>query len=534
LDTGSRPSHETASRLAELGRSVSERRSATSPLAILLWIGIVAGCTVLLGLEREILDKAHMALAYMVVVLFASALAGRALGLTLAVVCFLTFNFFLLPPYHTFIVADPFDWLVLVAFLIVSTVAAQLLHRAQREAENARKRAGELDRLAKLGAETLSVGRAEEAVEAVARVLQAELPIAACQVYRRVPDGFQCVAAVGAEGVAAANPELLLCALDRDALVIERMDGTTHLTTERAPLKEGVSAGDEASALLVPLRARDHVVGVLRLIGAPTIVVDQAQARFAGALADYAALGLERARLANEAERAAALQEADRLKDAFLANVSHDLRTPLTTIKALAHEIRTNGDDRIAIIEQEADRLNRLVADLLDISRINAGAMPVTPEINAADDLVGAALERVAGVAGAAAIRPRLTEDDGLLLGRFDFVHALRALVNLLENALKYSANAPVELDVRRSGDRLCLAVLDRGPGVPPHEAQRIFEPFHRGESAAAAGTGLGLAIARRVAEAQGGALHYQPRQGGGSIFTLELPAADLDALPLE
>jgi two-component system sensor histidine kinase KdpD len=463
-----------------------------------------------------------MALAYMVVVLLASARAGRVVGIILAIVCFLAFNFFLLPPYYTFVIAEPLDWLVLLAFLIVSTVGAQLLHRVQREAENARKRAAELDRLSRLGAETLSVGRAEDAVEAVARVLLAELAIAACEVYQRTASQFVRIAVVIRDGMSQqeANAELLTYALERDAIVVERVDGTTHLIPDGARLVDGVPFTMGAHAVLVPLRARDHVVGVLRLIGGPTIVLDAAQARFAGALADYAALGLERVRLAGEAERAAALQEADRLKDAFLANVSHDLRTPLTTIKALAHEIRSDGDDRVAI-----------VADLLDLSRIYAGGMSVTPEINAADDLIGAALERVSGIAGAAAIQPRIMEEDGLLLGRFDFVHALRALVNLLENALKYSADTPVELEVLRTGDRLIIDVLDRGPGIPPEDTERIFEPFQRGQTASAAGTGLGLAIARRVAEAQGGSLRYHPRAGGGSIFRLELPAADVTDL---
>ena len=508
-------------------------RTLADPATIIAWAGVAAVCTILLALEREALDKAHMALAYMVVVLLASAHAGRVVGIMLAIVCFLAFNFFLLPPYYTFVIAEPLDWLVLLAFLIVSTVGAQLLHRVQREAENARKRAAELDRLSRLGAETLSVGRAEDAVEAVARVLLAELAIAACEVYQRTTSQFVRIAVVSRDGMSQqeANTELLTYALERDAIVVERADGTTHLIPDGARLVDGVSLTMGAHAVLVPLRARDHVVGVLRLIGEPTIVLDAAQGRFAGALADYAALGLERVRLAREAERAAALQDADRLKDAFLANVSHDLRTPLTTIKALAHEIRSDGDDRVAIIEQEADRLNRLVADLLDLSRINAGGMSVAPEINAADDLIGAALERVSGIAGAAAIQPRIIEEDGLLLGRFDFVHALRALVNLLENALKYSADTPVELEVLRTGDRLVIDVLDRGPGIPAEDTERIFEPFQRGQTASAAGTGLGLAIARRVAEAQGGSLRYHPRAGGGSIFRLELPAADMTDL---
>jgi two-component system sensor histidine kinase KdpD len=508
---------------AEPGRGV--RALAASGL---VWVGLAAVCTLLLAQEREVLDKAHMALAYIVLVLLASARAGRTVGIVLAVLCFLAFNFFLLPPYHTFVVAEPLDWLVLLAFLIVSAVGAQLLHRVQREAEIARRRAAEVDRLSRLGAESLSVARAEDAVEAVARVIRSELPITGCEVYRPEGAAFERLSAPDGESASVVNQDLLRLAMDRDAIVVERADGTTHLIPTRMRFGEGVDSDVGASSILMPLRARDHLVGVLRMTSDRPIALDASQARFAGALADYAALGLERVQLTKEAARAAALLEADRLKDAFLANVSHDLRTPLTTIKALAHEIRTDGDDRVAVIEQEADRLNRLVADLLDLSRINAGGMSVAPEINAADDLVGAALERVSGIPGAAAIRPRIVELDGLLLGRFDFVQALRALVNLLENALKYSGSAPVELDVHRSGDRLVLDVLDRGPGLSPGEAERVFEPFQRGESASAPGTGLGLTIARRLAEAQGGSVLFQPRDGGGSVFSLLLPAVDV------
>jgi two-component system sensor histidine kinase KdpD len=512
------------------GQTEAARGVRATAATLLVWVSLAAACTLLLAWEREVLDKAHMALAYMVLVLLASANAGRTVGITLALLCFLSFNFFLLPPYHTFIIAEPLDWLVLVAFLIVSTVGAELLHRVQREAENARRRAAEVDRLSRLGAESLSVARAEDAVDAVARVIRAELPITGCEVYRPQGKAFERMGPADPDGGSrpGVKQDLLRLAMDREAIVVERTDGSTHLIPTRLRFGEGIASSLGATSILMPLRARDHLVGVLRMTSEAEIALDASQARFAGALADYAALGLERVRLATEAARAASLQEADRLKDAFLANVSHDLRTPLTTIKALAHEIRADGDDRAAIIEQESDRLNRLVADLLDLSRINAGGMSVAPEINAADDLVGAALERVSGIPGAAAIHPSIVELDGLLLGRFDFVQALRALVNLLENALKYSGNAPVELEVHRHGDRLVLDVLDRGPGLSPDEAERVFEPFQRGESASAPGTGLGLTIARRLAEAQNGSVLYQPRAGGGSVFSLFLPAVDV------
>jgi two-component system sensor histidine kinase KdpD len=211
--------------------------------------------------------------------------------------------------------------------------------------------------------------------------------------------------------------------------------------------------------------------------------------------------------------------------------VSHDLRTPLTTIKALAHDIATGGDDRAVTIEEESDRLNRFVADLLDLSRITGGALVVTPEVNAAEDLVGAALQRVSGALNGRTLDVALGAGEPLLVGRFDFVHSLRIVVNLIENALKYSpTGSAVEVSAQRDGDALELVVADRGPGVPSPERERIFEPFYRpaGGAPDAGGAGLGLSIARRLAEAQGGSVRYEPRDGGGSAFILRLPGADL------
>jgi two-component system, OmpR family, sensor histidine kinase KdpD len=284
-----------------------------------------------------------------------------------------------------------------------------------------------------------------------------------------------------------------------------------------------------ARALLLPLRVRDDTVGVLRLVGVEPISIDPAQARFLIALSYYAALGVERLRLEGEAEHAQALREADELKNALLASVSHDLRTPLTTIKALAHDLRKDGDDRAATIEDEADRLNRFVADLLDLSRLNAGSFSVTPEVNAVEDLFGAALQRVSGMLRQRGLRVDANAGEPLLVGRFDFVHALRIVVNLIENAAKFSPDgSTIDLIAERRGEEIRIAVADRGPGVPSGEEERIFEPFYRpgGRFDAGGGAGLGLSIARRMAEAQGGTVRYEPREGGGSVFELRLPAA--------
>ncbi len=283
--------------------------------------------------------------------------------------------------------------------------------------------------------------------------------------------------------------------------------------------------------VMIPLRVHDRTVGVLHIHDRSGLRIDEQQAAFGDTLIYYAALAVERVRLETEAERVLALREADRLKDALLASVSHDLRTPLTTIRALGAQIRETGDERAAVIEEEAERLNRLVADLLDFSRIRAGGMPLRLEIVAAEDLVGAALQRLRGVPGINRVRVELPPGDALLVGRFDFVQTLRAVANLLENALRHSGGEPVDLHVGEDDGFLVLRIMDRGSGVADEDRERIFDPFVRGADAGTeghAGTGLGLAIARSVAEAQGGSLTYAPRRGGGSTFELRLPEGRL------
>lgn len=500
---------------------------------LLSWLVVVAGTTTLLrGLAPRV-DKAHMALAFLLVVLAGSARAGRVVGLVLSVASFLTFNFFLIPPFHTFQVADPLDWAVLGTFLITGSVAAELLHRQQRATAIAERRAREIDRLAGLGAESLSVGRAEEAVTAIARVIRSELPVEDARI--RLRRDLEWSELVGDHLLAdsdRATSELIDVALRERRIVALREDGTSQLMASGSALADILPLSGDFVELVVPLTVRHRTLGVLRLVDEAGLELQETHVGFADALAYYAALAVERTRLAAEAAHVGALREADRLKDAVLASLSHDLRTPLTSIRATANELRTEGEERAAVIEEEADRLNRLVTDLLDLSRLRTGSVPLDLELNAAEDLIGAALQRVGSLPGATEVRVRLAGDE-LPVGRFDFVHSLRAFTNLLENALRHSPDpGSVEVEVEQDEDGLHLRVLDRGRGVPLKDRDRLFEPFFRSASAAGGqGTGLGLAIARSVAEAQDGAVHYRPRPGGGSIFELRLPGARLEGV---
>ena len=235
-------------------------------------------------------------------------------------------------------------------------------------------------------------------------------------------------------------------------------------------------------------------------------------------------------RLAVEAAHAGELREANRAKDEVLAAVSHDLRTPLTTIKLLAQAAAARGEPAAAEIEEQADRLADLVTNVLDLSRIRAGGVTLDLALNTAEDVIAAAVSRTAALVRGRRIVTPASLDDPALIARFDFVQTLRILGTLIDNALRFSPEGgAVEIATAREGPWLAIMVADRGPGIPSEERDRIFEAFYRPQAIApdAGHAGLGLSIARRLAELQDGTVEHTPREGGGSVFTLRLPAVD-------
>lgn len=517
-------------------------RSRPAPLGALLWLGLLAMVTAGLLSVRDSLDIAHVALAYLLVVQGASARHGRPLGLGLAILAFLCFDAFFIPPYGTLAVAKRVDLVVLGVFLFTSIVTAQLFERSRREARTATERADEVDRLSTLGAETLNAGRADEALGAVLAVIRTALDFDVCAVYLddeaqralrlvcRVPDSVERARAGLDEIVAGVFRTGAPVAIHPSGIVDQLGPGRGNEVLPDT-LPPGVTD------LALPLGVRGRIVGVLTATRVGGIVLLPEQRRFLSVLAYYTALGTERMRLAARAEHVDALRERARVKDAVLASVSHDLRTPLTTITALAHELAQSGDERAQVIEDEAMRLGVFVGHMLDLSRLDSGAQSLTIEPNEAEDLIGAVLRLVSGASEGREIRIRLEGKEPLLFGRFDFSETLRAVVNLVENALKYSSpDSPIELGARRDGDWLAFSVADRGPGVPESERERIFEPFYRRPAGPPdiRGAGLGLSIARAAATAQGGTLSHEPREGGGSIFTLRVQSVDVERLSAE
>ena len=450
-----------------------------------VWCLILVGATLILLQLRGKIDQVPVVLIYLLVVLGASATGGRMLGFTLACLAFLLIDYFFQRPYDLLTVNGINDALVLFAFLCTASVTTYLLAKAGAAAQVAQQRTAEVASLAHLGSEALSAGSASEAQNAITRLIRESLKVDEC--------------------------------------VVEPPD---H---EGALLSHAEYSGDHRT-LRFPLVAHGRPVGTLRIRGEETLALDPAQRRFLDALADYAALAVERVRLVAAAEHAEALRQADQLKDIVLASLSHDLRTPLTTIKALAQASARAGDPNAAIIGEQSDRLARLVDDLLDLSRLKAKAFEITPEINSVEDLIGAAIRQLAGLPALPRIRVTSDPITPPLYGQFDFVQTLRIVTNLLENAARYSdPDQPIEILGRRVGDRVEIVVSDRGPGIPVEERGRVFEPFYRGRQGPSdiKRSGLGLAIARHLAELQSGKVEFAPRPGGGSEFVLTLPACD-------
>jgi two-component system sensor histidine kinase KdpD len=272
---------------------------------------------------------------------------------------------------------------------------------------------------------------------------------------------------------------------------------------------------------------------IVAFVAARLLTLARDRARLAEARSvEIERLARERTALALEAAQARSLAEANRMKDALLATVSHDLRTPLTTIRTLAERRSVSADDDWSLVQEETGRLSHLVSELLDFSRIRGGALPVRVETYPAEDLVGAVAREVTGRLETHAFHIDLPMNDEVLAGRFDLALSTRILVNLIENASKYGTeHTGITMIVRRRDGTLTFSIENFGPEIAVADRERIFEPFTRAGTPLAqsrtVGVGLGLAIARALAEAQSGTLTLMESPSGTTRFELALPAAE-------
>jgi two-component system sensor histidine kinase KdpD len=447
----------------------------------------------LLAFRGEV-DKTTVVLAYLLVVTAAAAAGGLGPGITAAGLGFLCFDVLFLQPYHHILVDDPQDWLSLGVYLLVAVVVSLLVGTSERRRDQAERRERETRMLFDLSTSLVAHGSLEDTLRAVVRTVRSLFDLAGC------------------------------------AIVLPGDDGVRLAAVDGQPPGER----DER----VPMRSGDSVVGSLVIAGDPgSPGLGEAERRVLATFANQAALAVEWGQQEEQRNRALALQETDRLRTALLNSVSHDLRTPLASIKASAsslldREVRWDDaerDDFLATINTEADRLTRLVHNLLDMSRIEAGALDPRLIESSVAEVAGPVVRRARAASGQPVVVDVPEELPPVLA---DPVRLDQVLTNLLDNARSYAADSPVEVVARQAGDTVELRVVDHGPGIPASERERVFDQFYRVESGRRPeGTGMGLAICRGIMLAHGGTLRVETTPGGGASFVLTLPALDTTAV---
>jgi two-component system sensor histidine kinase KdpD len=466
------------------------------------------------GFGREKLPDVVM--VYLLGVVFVSMLFGFAASLLAAVLSVLAFDFFFVPPYLSFAVTDFSHTVTFSVMFLVAVLVSSLTQRIRDQADSAR---GRERRTASLYAVSRQVG--------VAHTQRGLLESAA----RHLREVFAAKVAVllpGADGMLAPvlADEGTLAPGDKDVGVAE----WTWL--HQRPAGAGTDTLPSARALFVPLKGARGRVGVLALYpSAQTRLGDPDERQLLEAFAGLVGSALERTQLAEEARRAQLHAETEQLRNALLSSVSHDLRTPLAVVTgATSALLDADGprDERarrelLETAHEEALRLNRLVRNLLDMTRLEAGALKVHKELQPLEEVVGAALNRLEDRLRGREVHASVPHD--LPLVALDPAIIEQVLINLLENATKYTPpGSPIDIIARVADGELQVDVADRGPGIAREDAERVFDKFYRVREGEGGGAGLGLTICRGIVNAHGGRIWVEPRPGGGALFRFTLP----------
>jgi two-component system sensor histidine kinase KdpD len=430
------------------------------------------------------------ALLYVLAVVIAAATGGLVAGLVASAASFLALNFFFTPPLHTFAVEETADLVALAVFLTVSATVGTMLSRVLAQRARAERREREARLLHALGSRLRSGVPTEEVLGSLARSLTELFELARCEITSDLIDG---------------------------PVVAEGHDG---------PVDRG---RDE----IIPIAVQDRELG--RIVATPDGSHPTLTAEERGViqtLAGQVALAIESTRLGSEAEQARLEAETNRLRAALFSSVTHDLRTPLASITAsvstlLEEGSPLDGEERrelLETIDQEAGRLNRVIGNLMDLSRMRAGAVTPAKTPTAVDELIEGVIAGSAPLLKGHELRLMLREnlpEIPLDIGLID-----QALTNVLENAARFTPpGRQITVGAARWRDGVQIRIADRGPGIPREERERVFEPFVRGEGST--GTGLGLAIARAIVDAHGGTIQVADEPGGGAAIVIELPGND-------
>ena len=495
----------------------SRRKPPTSASGYVASLAAVAVAT---GLSRVFFWRDRMPDVVMVFLLGILTIAlrfGRGPSTVAAVLSVLVFDFFFVPPYFSFAVSDFQHIVTFAVMFVVAFVVSSLAERVRNQAQAARSREQRTASLYAMSRELAAARGTRDLASVVTHhvhdVFDAKIAIVLVSLDGRLESV--------ATGTFAFEPD------EKERAVAEwtfRHEKAAGLGTDTLPA---------SPALYVPLRQARRCVGVLGVMPIdPRRLVDPEQRALLDVFASQVASALERARLAEEAQQATLQMEAERLRSSLLSSVSHDLRTPLSVITGSASALMESEAplppearrDLAATIHEEAQRLNRLVRNLLDMTRIASGAIKVAKEWQPLDAVIGAALGRVDDQLEARKVDVVLPPEPPLV--PIDAVLIEQVLINLLENAAKYTPKeAPIEIAARESDGAVTVEVADRGPGIPRELVEKIFEKFYRlPREGASGGAGLGLAICRGIVEAHGGRISVHDRVGGGAVFRFTIP----------
>jgi two-component system sensor histidine kinase KdpD len=507
--------------LAGEGEGRRERRPAAAPPALaaeyLRAAAVIAVTTGVAALARGLLEVPDVEMLFLLGVMVTALTTGWQASTLAAALAVASYDFFFVPPAYTLDVSDARYVLTFGMMFGVSVVIGTLTRRlrAQREASAERER-----RTSALYALSRELGAAldDEGVAAVCARATAE--------------------AFGGEAIflrARGREDLVaLAAVPREAALGSSEHAVAQWVVEHGrPAGRGTDTLPGEPVLCAPVRAWGEVLAVIALRTPGEGGLGAEQRALLEALGRQAAVALDRVRLAGEARQAALRARTEELRSGLLSAVSHDLRTPLATITGAATTLRQDSGldaatrrDLADAICEEAERLERLVSNLLDMTRLDSGAVEPRREWVPLVEVVGGALTRLERRLGGRRVTTTLPDD--LPLVSLDPVLVEQLLVNLLENAVKYTPpGTELAIGAAREGGALVVDVSDRGPGIPPGDEERIFERFHRGDHAGVRGVGLGLPIARAIAQAHGGRLVASNRPGGGAVFRLTLPLGE-------
>jgi two-component system, OmpR family, sensor histidine kinase KdpD len=486
--------------------------------AYLYSLGVVGLVTLASWLVRDFLAATNLTMLYLLGVIVVALQWGRGPAILAAALGVAAFDLFFVQPYFSFAVTDTQYLLTFAALLVVGLVISTLASRTRDQAQASQRREMYTAELYALSGELAATSGTDAIVQAIARHV--------AQTFTR---GVALFLPVGDElRTRFSTPEFPLDANEHAV--------ATWVFRHGQPAGSGTDTLPASRARHLPLKTGRRIIGVLSVQPSPDDgPLSSDQRRLLDAFASQAAIALERAELAEEARRGLVMRETERLQTALLNSISHDLRTPLASItgalSSLADTTPIDDSTRRELLEnakEEADRLNRLLGNLLDMNRLEAGALKLRLEPGDVEDLVGTALAQLGDLAQNRDVRVDLPAP--LPLVPMDFALVTQAMVNLLDNAVKYSpADAPIEIHAESAGDEVQIRIADRGAGIPAGDLTRIFDKFYRIQRRdTARGVGLGLAISKGIVEAHGGRIWAENRPAGGAVivFTLPLRAA--------